>query len=261
MEDDEDYFVPSGTARPNLGLEEDRQSIASSSNASQYFGPSICKRAKFTESLLQQSGAVIQPRSEQLDIEMNDFVRAWGLQVSKAESSRPVPTLKFPWEVGFAAKVFTCPQSKLPALLDKPLGMASFPVAFDSESSGVRNPGKEARAAAALARLDGPGVWPVVSHRLSETVWKDSQEASRHVALNRLREILLCGPEFSELGRTLMTDILCLQSDARLQEVVADVFSKKSTSTLGKRSKCLLRFKNFCFTIMKFLKRLLGRKM
>jgi hypothetical protein len=61
-----------------------------------------------------------------------------------------------------------------------------------------------------------------------------------------MKLVLLENLECSSLGRTLVNDILAFQSEDVLVRTIQDVFASRATATLKKRSKLLLKFKNFC---------------
>jgi hypothetical protein len=61
-----------------------------------------------------------------------------------------------------------------------------------------------------------------------------------------MKLILLENLECSSRGCTLVNDILAFQSEDVLVRTIQDVFASRATATLKKRSKLLLKFKNFC---------------
>ena len=94
--------------------------------------------------------------------------------------------------------------------------------------------------------LDKPGIWPIISHRVSQLSLWDQEEATRNRALQWMKLILLENLECSSRGCTLVNDILAFQSEDVLVRTIQDVFASRATATLKERSKLLLKFKNFC---------------
>jgi hypothetical protein len=150
--------------------------------------------------------------------------------------SVPARTVKLPWEIGFANQVFGGSSSSTTPVRLPPIPLISDPIPVNIQATARHR----------LAGIDRPGAWPIVSSRIVGIKWNDCKDIKRSRALTRLQNFFLESPESTGLGRTLMSDILSLQSEDRITAVVADVFSNKSTRTLDKRAASLTLFSLFC---------------
>ena len=204
------------------------------------FGPSL-KRARSSTSTAyafpplppQPKPAATRPISES-DVFLS---RQWESYLDSVQTfAIPARSVKLPWERGFANLVFGGSSSstqpiRLPTI---PLVPEPAPVVDESQ---VKHP---------LLTIDRPGAWPIVSNRILGIKWDDCKEVKRSRALARLQKFFLEKPEVTGLGRTLMADILSLQSEEYISSVVADVFMHKSTRALDKRAASLTHFALFC---------------
>ena len=174
--------------------------------------------------------------------------RAWEAMLRDSLASRLKTRAKFPWETGYMAQVFNksfqpCwlkPVHETPSFGLPPLPMSTTPIM--NTAVGLEEQMKASRE----SLLDKPGIWPIISHRVSQVSFWDREEATRNRALQWMKLILLENLECSSLGRTLVNDILAFQSEDVLVRTIQDVFASRATATLRKRSKLLLKFKNFC---------------
>ena len=153
--------------------------------------------------------------------------------------SVPKTSLTLPWETGFAALVFggssssTSVPSRMPFVPIPPVLPQSIP-------------GKDTSTTAQQSVHDRPGAWPVVCRRIDGLTWDDRKGLARSRALCRIKSFFQHSPEATGLGRTLLKDILALESEAYLNKVISDILSRKATKTLEKRARSLTSYALFC---------------
>ena len=129
------------------------------------------------------------------------------------------------------------PVHEAPSFGLPPLPVSTTPVV--NASVGLEEQTKASRE----SLLEEPGIWPIISHRVSQVSFWDREEATRNRALQWMKLILLENLECSSLGRSLVNDILAFQSEDVLVRTIQDVFASWATATLRKRSKLFLKLK------------------
>ena len=164
----------------------------------------------------------------------------WEALLNTAQTmSLPKRQCSLPWERGFASLVFgTSTDSAAPIRLPP---IAPIIASTSSSSSALQQADKVVQKA-----VDMPGAWPVIARRLKGLNWDDARELKRSKALQRLKDFFHQNPEGTGLGRLLMKDIMSMESESNLTTVIADIFSRKATKTLAKRSWALTRYALFC---------------
>ena len=193
-------------------------------------GPEVYQLNSSTSSGMRVAVPVCKSLSS-LDVAMNT---AWNALVNNAQCQSTTTAFKMPWETGYAASIFGKRQP-LQGFQQVVFSAKHLPMLVQATSL----PETDDHRGRALQRLEQPGVWPIIARRMHEVAWRDSEEVSREVALQRLKMFMLSDPNCSGLGQTLMADILCLQGDEAIQRTIADIFVNKATATLKKRSKDL----------------------
>ena len=176
-----------------------------------------------------------------LDADMAKSVNAeWEALLDSSIVRSEAAGIKLPWERGFAKNIFGKP---MPSFLE--VG-APTPRHFDvgSSSSGtVQAPEPEQ----IVKRVDVvPGAWKVISQRLGQLKFHQSEIASRQVALGKIKRILLISPENCKLGRKLLTQLMAFQHDGFLDQVLKDTFAAKATATISKRAGHLIEYSEYC---------------
>ena len=160
------------------------------------------------------------------------------------DSARSIVSMPFiqPWEQGLAAEILgykswvpyadNYPQIPRPSILLQDAGNPDL---------------SKVKRAELVGRFDAiPGAWALATHRLAKLdLTAKAVVNSRTIALEKWTRIITSKPEASELGRTLMADLLSFKSDTYLTEVLTDVFSSKAPATLDKRANHLLLFMQF----------------
>ena len=179
-------------------------------------------------------------------LDSGDAATSWQSLVSASAFNRPSAALKQPWEKGIFSQIFG--QNKKPKLfhsiLDCPNQACALPVPSQVRQATESEGRLEDKANA--ARLDQPGVWSIVAHRISSIQWIDKDQIMRSRSLEWLRLLVVENLEGSKLGRSLLSDILSLQTDNAVVNSITDVFRHKSTRTLYKRGKTVLKYLLFC---------------
>lgn len=163
----------------------------------------------------------------------------WEALLNTAQTmALPRRQVSLPWERGFAALVFgTTALSSAPVRL---------PPIVPPVSLGGSSSSSNTQAVSAAQRvIDMPGAWPVVARRMKGINWDDARELKRSKALRRMKDFFHQNPEGTGLGRLLMKDILNMESETNLTAVISDIFSRKATGTLAKRSWALTRYALF----------------
>ena len=202
--------------------------------------PTPSKDPSDTASLYSSGKSSSNPQSAGISPDDILLSNRWSSLLETVQTmALPKRALVQPWERGFAALVFGTSSSST----SNPTRLPFVPIPAPTvQAIPTTNPqGKRL-----LNPHDRPGAWPVVSGRIAGLSWDDGKELNRSRALNRLREFFQHNPESSGLGRTLMNDILALQSENYLNEVVSNVFAKKATATLEKRARSLTNYALFC---------------
>ena len=222
--------------QPELQLE---QSQASDDG----FGPvDPVSEAFFSEDLAESIRASGSSSSQDnLDSKMASAVNnEWKNLVSASIVSSKCCQLQLPWERGFAAKVFRTGSEVLDIFpkLPRPLPPVE-PITLQGQTDE------------SLKILEDkvsliPGGWQVIASRLASLSFHVSEEDKRQIALGKWRTLLVEAPEKSRLGRQLLLELLSFRGDGYLDQVLLDVFSKKSSNTLNKRADHLLEFFAFC---------------
>ena len=162
----------------------------------------------------------------------NDCVR----DAARSIVSKP---LILPWEQGLAAEILGN-KMWMPFDNNMPFSHNPFALLLNQESSDQH----QAKRAVILSRMDSaPGAWKLASKRLGslEIAARDMVD-KRSIALEKWKQIVIIKPECSNLGRTLLADLMAFKSDSYLLEVMKDVMAPKSTATLDKRANHLLLF-------------------
>ncbi|CAE7224136.1 unnamed protein product [Symbiodinium sp. CCMP2592] len=140
-------------------------------------------------------------------------------------------TIKLPWESGFGKAIFWSGGHPLLALpLHLPtIGRSDMfaQIAVSSSSSSEPTWYKEN---------------PFRAKRLFATRMARSEDQLRSAALSRIKEIVLYDPSDSKLGRSLLETSGMLVPEHQLAATFTDAFTRKSTSTLSKRSCDYLKF-------------------
>jgi hypothetical protein len=111
--------------------------------------------------------------------------RAWEAMLRDSLASRLKTRAKFPWETGYMAQVFNksfqpCwlkPVHEAPSFGLPPLPVSTTPVV--NASVGLEEQTKASRE----SLLEKPGIWPIISHRVSQVSFWDREEATRNRAL------------------------------------------------------------------------------
>ena len=136
----------------------------------------------------------------------------------------------FPWQRGFAARVFGKASSLALPFCAPPLppvhlsvALASASESIDSSSEAIVTVTKRARLGFAVRKL-----------KLIDMV--EIEDHLRLRALVRWRVIVESDLEASVVGRQLSELVTDLQADLVITSTIEDVFAKKSTATLLKRS-------------------------
>ena len=163
----------------------------------------------------------------------------WEALLNTAQTmALPRRQVSLPWERGFASLVFGTT-----ALSSAPIRLPPIP---PPASLGGSSSSSDTQAISAVQKvIDMPGAWPVVARRMKGINWDDARELKRSKALRRLKDFFHQNPEGTGLGRLLMKDILNMESEANLVAVISDIFSRKATGTLAKRSWALTRYTLF----------------
>lgn len=197
-----------------------------------------------------------KPRSELLEHESddenpekdNERCRAWRILVETHSKPATLPAFQQPWERGFAGLIFGPASKTLPALRTTHyVPTADDFVSIGDSSSSTNGNLSAVNAQTILDTIDAvKGAWPVVAGRLASLTWADRGETGRFTALNRFKYFFQEAPEHTGLGRLLMKDIMCLQDPSSLETAIANIFSKKKTSTLVKRSASVAKYRLYC---------------
>ena len=140
------------------------------------------------------------------------------------------PDIKLPWESGFGKAVFGGHQANLGFQMRLPL---------------VGRSDMFAQLATASDSGSGPSWFlesPFRAKRLFSTRMARTDDQLRAAALARIKEIVLYDPADSKVGRSLLETSGLLVPEHQLAMVFSDVFARKSTSTLSKRSCDYLKF-------------------
>ena len=161
------------------------------------------------------------------------------VQSSKVRTSKS--SLSLPWERGFASMVFGEDKPTLFRDLPEPrevpdiTSIGSGTTATTADADHLREHVKSI-----------PGAWKAVAHRIGNLKFHLTKEEARQAALAKWKRILLMDSSKSELGRKLIGQLLKFQNDGFLDQVVKDVFARKSTATLSKRANHLLEYAGWC---------------
>lgn len=205
------------------------------------FGPRSPKRARslFSSSHSFPPDPPLRRSDSSIPISEHDIKLSnqWESYLDSVQTfSTPARPSKLPWERGFANLVFGGSSSSTQQIRLPTIPLVSDPVAVDIKAKG-RYPQQA---------IDRPGAWPIVANRILGIKWDDCKEIKRSRALSRLQKFFLESPESTGLGRSLMADILALQSEEHISSVVSDVFTRKATRTLEKRAAALTHYSLFC---------------
>ena len=225
--------------------EEDRaEGECSGSEEDDGFNPMDVKRSRTTSDAPELPSFVFPPLPPSIPVVRNaeDAVlnNQWEALLSTAQTmALPRRQTALPWERGFASLVFGTT-----SILTAPVRLPPIPPPVPSGGSSSSsipqaNP-------ILLKAVDTPGAWPVIARRMKGLNWDDSRELKRSKALQRLKEFFHQNPEGTGLGRLLMKDILSMESESNLTSAISDIFSRKATKTLAKRSWALTRYALFC---------------
>ena len=160
-------------------------------------------------------------------------------------SSSELP--KFPWERGFAARVFAKPGAKTAWEINASKAVAAPKIPMELTKPTEIKP----QAAETVAAAIQSGSWATIAHRLASVSLHPASTCLRESAYSKWKYILQLYPDKSELGRKLLKDIMMLKSDEHLSQVIADIFSIKSTLTLHKRANSLIKFFAYCHNTMR----------
>ena len=196
--------------------------------------------------------SVLKLQQPAIDSEMNDSALVcWTSMFQQARSYRASDALpKYPWERGFAAKVFAKADSPLPweisamKAVQPPRVPQQLSHAVEVKPNYLQT--LEDQASKTVEEIGIVGSWATVAHRLSTVEWQVSNTYEREAALMKWKHILQTYPERSELGRKLLKDIMILKSDEYLIGVIADIFSIKATLTLHKRANSVIKYFLYC---------------
>ena len=168
-------------------------------------------------------------------------------------SSSELP--KFPWERGFAARVFAKPGAKTAWEINASKAVAPPKIPLELSKPTDFKPHYldtlESQAAETVAAAVHSGSWATIAHRLASVSLQPASTCLREAAYSKWKYILQLYPDKSELGRKLLKDIMMLKSDEHLSQVIADIFSIKSTLTLHKRANSLIKFFAYCHNTMR----------
>ena len=197
---------------------------------------------EFHENLVTET----KRKADTLDESMNEAASSqWEKLFQHSRQSiatSSTAALLYPWQKGFAAKVFSNAshlkpfELKVPRLFEP--AVSSTPTVSDINADLI------------VKRLDNiQGAWTSVSHRLTNLSFHKSQESKRQLALDKWKTVLLLGPEHSKLGRKLLSELLAFKGDNYLDAVLLDSFSRKSTATLSKRGGHILEFFAYCHSV------------
>ena len=167
--------------------------------------------------------------------------RCWEqvLEHARTLSSPSTSSMSMPWERGALATIF----NKKPILPMPKLYVPNFMAHINST-----RPDPATLSAEVLTAKFGlvSGSWQAVAKRIQSLEFHTSSEAKRQAALAKWKRVLSIAPEFSSLGRKLLSDLLALKDNTYIDSVISDVFANKATTTLSKRGGHILEFVEYC---------------
>lgn len=171
-------------------------------------------------------------------MENDEVARRLRQQLAVATRAVRPRLLQLPWEQGWLAATV----GGLNAA-GSDLWNARLPTAYLTVPPSTlppTTPGPSDQAVQAGAPVGGTASFSVARRRLAGLAWPQLSERRRQRALARWRLILECNPLASAVGEQLMQLSRCQQDDAG--EMLANVFSAKSTGTLDRRAGAILLY-------------------
>lgn len=227
------YFVPgSADAVANNAVTDNTapEELCSSNQAEQ--------QTAVVDEVLEDTGTSKRRREEMLDVKPYD-ASSYGVALSCAWHEAPKKRFFQPiWETNrFLAPIFgqcNIPQVELKSTYVSHSGLDTEPV-IPFAGGQIWNGHTFAKALRAFKNIP----WPV------------SEESNRAKALLRWKRILELEPHSMEVGRQILATLSMGGTEDDQSNVIADVFSNKSTKTLLSRSGSLSLYFEFCSRIDK----------
>jgi hypothetical protein len=163
---------------------------------------------------------------------MTNVKNRFEFQLDTAVKRQAARALVLPWE--------------LPGIRDFMPGSRTLGIPFPTYmplAAAVPMPAVASNSCSSKMSLDvGSAVWARAAKNLKDFEWRQNEDAARDRAMLRVKVVVATNLEQSELGRTLVSEIIKFQSDSRMKQIIVDTFAKKSTSTILKRTGAMLLF-------------------
>ena len=140
---------------------------------------------------------------------------------------------KFPWEMNYMGQVFGSQQPSLAAY--------QLP---DASTFYGRAPQVEAKVLEPLPPK--VKIIPMAVRKLRSTAVPQTEDMVRNLAILKWRLVIESDIENSEVGKQIQRYCEVFSAEDKIQEILEDVFHKKSTATLYKRANSFLPFVKWC---------------
>ena len=156
------------------------------------------------------------------ELSLSDAVLRRVQETSAGAIPNEVRGLLFPWQQGFAARIFS--QSSSHSFLT-PSSLPPMPKPLPS----FRTP-----------KVNGEA-FRIIARKRAKKTWAQQGHASRDRAVGRWKLIVMTNLRASDVGRTLLREASLGETTENQDEQLRDILAPKATSTLAKRAGPLLK--------------------